>query len=304
MAGGGLVSGGAGGGVFNSGQLSGPGMTVTDSTFSGNSAVAGGGLDCSSSTTTNITNSTFSGNSGLGGGILTEFGTLNVTNSTFSGNNSVWILNFGSTINLKGTILGGNPGGNCANSIGNGGGNTSDGASCKFGTSTAANGRTIGDNVSPGFVPQGLRFNGGSTQTITIQLGSPAIDAMLIANCPAADQRGLARPDPDSPAETACDSGAFESGEGPACISPPTGLVSWWPGDDSTNDIVGSNNGIARNGLGFAAGEVKEAFAPTGAAPTSISGTILRFRSQAATSASTPGSASTRSEPRCRSSIR
>lgn len=45
-------------------------------------------------------------------------------------------------------------------------------------------------------------------------MGRPAIDAILTANCPTLDQRGLTRPDPDSPAETACDSGAFKSGEG------------------------------------------------------------------------------------------
>jgi len=27
------------------------------------------------------------------------------------------------------------------------------------------------------------------------------------------------------------------------CISPPSGLVGWWPGDGNANDIIGGNNG-------------------------------------------------------------
>ena len=76
-------------------------LTVTDSTFSGNSAVnpgagtaIGGGIYFGSQGALTVTDSTFSGNSaessgssGLGGGIaVDDVGTLNITNSTFSGN--------------------------------------------------------------------------------------------------------------------------------------------------------------------------------------------------------------------------
>jgi len=39
---------------------------------------------------------------------------------------------------------------NCSGTITNGGYNISDDASCGFGTSTAANGATIGDSISDG----------------------------------------------------------------------------------------------------------------------------------------------------------
>jgi len=46
----------------------------------------------------------------------------------------------------------------------------------------------------------------------------------------------------------------------PVCVTPPSGLVSWWPGDDNANDIQGSNHGTLQNGATFAAGKVGQAF--------------------------------------------
>ena len=43
-------------------------------------------------------------------------------------------------------------------------------------------------------------------------------------------------------------------------ISPPAGLVSWWPGDGNANDIVGDNHGTLENGATFATGKVNQAF--------------------------------------------
>src|SRR5207302_4298141 len=51
----------------------------------------------------------------------------------------------------------------------------------------------------------GLHDNGGPTQTIALQPGSPAVDAAVLANCPATDQRGVSRPQ-----GAGCDIGAFE----------------------------------------------------------------------------------------------
>ena len=39
-----------------------------------------------------------------------------------------------------------------------------------------------------------------------------------------------------------------------------TGIVSWWPGDGNTNDIVGGNNGTLHGGATFAPGIVGQAF--------------------------------------------
>ncbi len=46
----------------------------------------------------------------------------------------------------------------------------------------------------------------------------------------------------------------------PVCVTPPSGLISWWPGDDNANDIKDGNNGTLVNGATFAAGKVGQAF--------------------------------------------
>ena len=48
------------------------------------------------------------------------------------------------------------------------------------------------------------------------------------------------------------------------CVTPPAGLVSWWPGEGNANDIVGTNNGTLYNGVGFAPGVVGQAFSFNG----------------------------------------
>ena len=60
----------------------------------------------------------------------------------------------------------------------------------------------------------------------------------------------------------------FAAGTGPAsvavlapqCVEPPLGLVSWWPGEASGNDIVDGNDGTLQNGATFAPGMVGQAF--------------------------------------------
>ena len=44
------------------------------------------------------------------------------------------------------------------------------------------------------------------------------------------------------------------------CVEPLSGLVSWWPGDGDTGDIVGANDAILENGAAFAPGLVGQAF--------------------------------------------
>jgi len=36
------------------------------------------------------------------------------------------------------------------------------------------------------------------------------------------------------------------------CVPPPSGLISWWPGEGNANDIVGINNGTLMNGATYA----------------------------------------------------
>lgn len=44
------------------------------------------------------------------------------------------------------------------------------------------------------------------------------------------------------------------------CISPPAGLVSWWPGQGNADDVIGGNHGILEGGTGFTPGIVGQAF--------------------------------------------
>jgi predicted outer membrane repeat protein len=99
----------AGGGIYND---RGATLTVTDSTFSGNTATDYGGGIFNYDGTLTVTNSTFSGNTteSVGGGIYNYTGPLTVTNSTFSGNTADsggGIFNFGA-LNVTNSTFSGN----------------------------------------------------------------------------------------------------------------------------------------------------------------------------------------------------
>jgi CSLREA domain-containing protein len=238
---------GPGGGIFNRGVL-----TVTKSTFSGNVGDGGGGILNDVGATLTVTGSTFTGNISLhgGAGALSNDGTLNVINSTFFNNrcahsctagifndgvltvtNSTFSSNMGSpggifnflgSASIKSTILAssmfppppvGLPSANCGGTITDAGYNISDDLSCGFAKTGSANN---GDGVNPLLSASGPADNGGPTQTIALQSGSPAIDAIPVADCTdqasppnpiTTDQRGLLRPDAG---EQLCDIGAYE----------------------------------------------------------------------------------------------
>jgi hypothetical protein len=210
-------------------------LGVARSTFVGNQAVGQGGaiwlLESASAT---ITNCTFTGNRangyrpnngsvGLGGAILiNDAANVTISHSTIVGNHADWVGggicggSGGSSTVLRATIVanntaanGGNPWNiahNCSNQLLNGGfniqypdRNPSDGNDpyCSPGV------WVIEPNLSP------LGNQGGYTQTMAPNPGSPAIDTVT-SGCPppATDQRGYPRPE-----GPACDIGATE---GPA----------------------------------------------------------------------------------------
>jgi hypothetical protein len=144
-----------------------------------------------------VTNSTFSDNSAVfGGGIYNE-GTLTVTNSTISGNSADYgggIRTYFGTATLKNTIVANSTsGGNCDGTIG-GSNNLADDSSC-------------GSNFtySASILLSTLGSYGGSTQTIPLLPGSAAINAGNAASCTTgSDQRGVSY-------VGTCDIGAFES---------------------------------------------------------------------------------------------
>ena len=195
----------AGGGAGNIGAL-----TISNSTFSGNSASnIGGALFNGLTGNLIVNNSTLSGNSanGFGGGGIYNLRTATVTNSTISGNSSNGFLggggiyNYGvgskAILNIANTIIanstsggdyvgGGTIGTNLNNLV-------EDGSIIDSSSTPTGSGNISGD---PFLRP--LQNNGGSTETMALGDGSPAIaagDATISNAAPinGLDQRGFAR---------------------------------------------------------------------------------------------------------------
>ena len=49
------------------------------------------------------------------------------------------------------------------------------------------------------------------------------------------------------------------------CLTPPSGMVAWYPGDGNATDFLGVNNGAFQNGATYVSGKVGPAFAFNGA---------------------------------------
>lgn len=192
--------------------VSGTSLALTGTTVTGNvnGAPATGDAICGNNTSNiTITNSTISGNTG---GALFTSGSATFTNSTVASNaptglgNSGGITSFAGTIMLQNTIIAKNTGtGQCAAVVGgvitDGGGNLQS-----------------PDNGCGLTIPVGnpllgaLTNNGGPTRTMALITGSAALGIAVHANCPATDQRGVAR------GAVTCDAGAFE---GQVAVSNP-----------------------------------------------------------------------------------
>jgi hypothetical protein len=213
------------------------GLTLTDTTIDGNSAVGaapaglglfggarvsgvtisgntGQGVAIKNSTPAELTNVTVSGNGagmdvntyGFGGAI-----TVRVTNLTvaFNGAPGLSYTSGGGRLQLRNTIVANNTGTNCGGTVPSDGNNlegndpgvvgTGSGNSCGF----AAPGDLA--NRAPLLGP--LADNGGLTFTHALLSGSPAIDGVT-SGCPPpdTDQRGVSRPQGPR-----CDIGSFEA---------------------------------------------------------------------------------------------
>jgi len=210
-------------------------VTIVDSTISGN-RVTGGAAEALGGGVyvlgkLSMTNSTVTGNSAettgagavQGGGVLlaidpvaTEASDAMIVNSTIAGNsvgsggvgaglavyNPMPMTGGSATLQVKNTIVAGNtaPTGqsDCALvAMVASDHNLSGDASCMF--------TDAGSKQSTDPLLGGLQNNGGETDTLALQPGSPAIDAGTNEGCPPADQRGVSRPQGPS-----CDIGAFE----------------------------------------------------------------------------------------------
>jgi hypothetical protein len=200
---------GAGGGIFNFGEL-----IVRRSTFSGNKAMGfggnGGAIANYAQGQLTVTDSTISGNSagqpnlgGARGGAIMNFGSGTIYASTIVGNRVLGDTAIGggivndSMIALTASIVADNPGRNCLGEISDGGFNLENGMTCDF--------ADHGVNAEPLLAP--LADNGGATETRALRETSPAIDriAPRLGCEGTVDQRGVRRPQ-----GPACDIGAFE----------------------------------------------------------------------------------------------
>ncbi len=203
-----------GGGLDNYGGTS----TLTNCTVSGNSATSGGGVGTDSFGTSTLTNCTVSGNSAvIGGGLETDdYGTTMLTNCTVSGNSAViggGLSNGDGTVTIGNTIVAENtadtsgPDGlGTFASLGNNLIGETDDSTGWVGSDLTG---TIAQPLNPLLAPLGNYV--GTTQTMALLPGSPAIDAGNNALIPAGvttDQRGLARI-----VNGVVDIGAFESSQ-------------------------------------------------------------------------------------------
>lgn len=203
----------AGGAAFAAGNI-----TVIGSTIDGNNAGGGGGLAGGASSTITVTNSTISGNTSLIGGGIAVGGPLHLRNSTIAmnsatgGNGGGGVL-IGATSDMQSSIIAKNyaQGSATTDLSSRGTSFTVSGANNLIVSVDAAVTLPIGTLRSDPKLAPFLENNGGPTQTLTLNSGSPAIGTGNNVLRLASDQRGtgFARM---TKAKT--DIGAFQTGDG------------------------------------------------------------------------------------------
>jgi hypothetical protein len=204
-------------------------LELVDSTVAGNRAPGGGGggIFAGGPATFEIVNSTIEGNTADGGaGLLALDAEGAVRGSTIAGNTATTIgggigASPAAVVTLERSLVSENAaatGAACDGPLLSGGGNVVD-ASC-FAAPAA------GDAVGAAPVAP-LADHGGSTDTVMPQLGNPALDHFA-GPCPAADQRGVVRPQGG-----ACDAGAVEARVARLVAGGPLALGTVLVGDRS-----------------------------------------------------------------------
>ena len=193
-----------------------PQLTVSRSTFSGNSALYGGVIHNQNGILVTANTTFFSNTSSsptTGGAVVRSLGTdavTNMTHSTLSGNTGVSAIKVESDaiLTLRNSIIANSTGKNCEGTITDGGGNLQYG-----GTTANSCGATI-PTGDPALVA--LANNGGAVQTMALGTDSAAVNAAEPLVCfyslgsprygaGGVDARGSAR------RGTFCDAGAFEA---------------------------------------------------------------------------------------------
>ena len=188
---------GLGGGVFNDGGS----VTIVDSTFTGNSATGGSGAVGS------VSNA--GGGAGFGGAVFSLNGSLSILNATIDANTVTGGSGGTGGTGNGGAVFAAGIGGTAAVSISNSilansstgqdymayGSTTSGGVGNLVQSQSGFSGQIV-STADPKLSP--LANNGGPTETMALQLGSPASGAGNVAAATAAglttDQRGVGHP--------------------------------------------------------------------------------------------------------------
>ncbi|WP_164689366.1 right-handed parallel beta-helix repeat-containing protein [Herpetosiphon llansteffanensis] len=173
-------------------------ITIEQSTFDSNTAGINGGAIWIEHNTTNLINSTIVNNTAPnGGGFAAFIATANLVHTTFSANsgtNGADLRIISSSVNSSNTILANSRSGpNCAGGL-------------AININTLIEDGSCGATITGDPLLASLADYTGSTPTMALLPGSPAIDAGDSAVCALTDQRGIARPH-----GVGCDLGAFES---------------------------------------------------------------------------------------------
>jgi hypothetical protein len=173
-------------------------LTLTNSTVSGNRAWSGGGIYSNGydqfPAYITLTNSTVAFNTATGwagGGINHQggwYGVAELTNTVVAANLAPTSPDVrGESYVSRFSLIGDGTGSDIGNADGNQVGNV----------------LPYTSPIDPLLGP--LALNGGPTRTHALEAGSPALDAASAADCPATDQRGVARPQ-----GSGCDIGSYE----------------------------------------------------------------------------------------------
>jgi hypothetical protein len=204
-------------------------VTLASTALFANAAKGGPG---GSASTSRIRDSGKGGDA-AGGGLYLGSGSISLAGTTVASNQAVTatepapkgkssgggIANAGAGLTINTTLIGNNTqdSGNANNGNDMSGPITS--SYSLFGQTAGAAITDDGGNlldVAPVLDPGGLKFNGGPTQTVALESGSPAIDVVPVAHCTdlalppnplIIDQRGFPRPDIG---DSNCDIGAYE----------------------------------------------------------------------------------------------
>jgi hypothetical protein len=202
-----VVYASSGGGIYTLNET----LTLTNSTFSGNSGANSGGLRCDNDTS-NVTNCTFQGNHGGIGGAIGKFsGNLTLQNVTVAQNTSdsfaAGIFANVSTVTVNKSIFADNTAPDMFNgwhtnqSFATGGGNIQwPSVAGPTGIPITSSGTSLGDpklNALAANAP-------GPTYTMSLGVSSAAINAPGGSGAPATDQRGVTR-------DALPDAGAYEN---------------------------------------------------------------------------------------------